>query len=186
MPNPRLANRYAKSLLDLAKEQNNVEVVLGDMKTIEQSISSSRELQLFLLSPLVKADKKANALKSVFEGKISPSTASFLTLLVKKGRESNLFEMSKAFESQYQAMNNIETVYITTALPLDNVTLDNILRKVKLELKNENVLYKTIVDPSILGGFKLQVGDKYFDMSISRDLNDIKYQFTKNVYVADI
>ena len=70
MPNPRLAARYAKSLLDLAKEQNNVDVVLSDMKTIETAVSDSRELHLFLQSPLVKADKKISVLNAIFDGKI--------------------------------------------------------------------------------------------------------------------
>ncbi len=186
MPNPRLAARYAKSLLDLAKEQNNVDVVLSDMKTIEAAANDSRELQLFLQSPLVKADKKISVLNAIFEGKISASTTAFISLLVKKGREANLVEMTRAFEAQYQALNNIQTVQITTAYPLDEATLNVLLAKVKKELNNENVIPQPVVDPSIIGGFKLQIGDKYFDMSISRDLADIRHQFTKNIYVADI
>src|SRR5690606_33075711 len=113
MPNPRLAARYAKSLLDLAKEQNNVDVVLSDMKTIETAVQESRELNLFLQSPLIKADKKVSALNAIFKGKISAATTAFITLLVKKGREANLLEMTKAFEAQYQALNNVQTVQIT-------------------------------------------------------------------------
>jgi ATP synthase, F1 delta subunit len=186
MPNPRLAARYAKSLLDLAKEQNNVDVVLSDMKTIETAVQESRELNLFLQSPLIKADKKVSALNAIFEGKISTATTAFITLLVKKGREANLLEMTKAFEAQYQALNNVQTVQITTAYPLDEATLNVLLAKVKKELNNDNVIPQPVVDPSIIGGFKLQVGDKYFDMSISRDLTDIRNQFTKNIFVADI
>ena len=186
MPNPRLAARYAKSLLDLAKEQNNVDVVLSDMKTIETAVQESRELNLFLQSPLIKADKKISALNAIFEGKISVATTAFVTLLVKKGREANLLEMTKAFEAQYQALNNVQTVQITTAYPLDEATLNVLLAKIKKELNNENVIPQPVVDPSIIGGFKLQVGDKYFDMSISRDLTDIRNQFTKNIFVADI
>lgn len=186
MPNPRLASRYAKSLLDLAKEQNNVEAVLSDVKTIQNALAGSREFQLFLQSPLIKGDKKAASINAIFADKISPLTASFLTLLVKKGREADLSEMAGAFEAQYQELNNIQTVYITTAFPLDAATLEVLSARIKKSLNNENVVYKTIVDPSIIGGFKLQVGDKYFDMSVSRDLTDIQNQFTKNIYVADI
>lgn len=186
MPNPRLATRYAKSLLDLAKEQNNVDAVLSDMKTIETAVNSSRELALFLQSPLVKADKKISVLNAIFEGKLTPSTAAFITLLIKKGREAALLEMTRAFEAQYHEMKRIQTVQITTAYPMDDATLNVLLSKVKKELNNDNVIPQTFVDPSILGGFKLQVGDKYFDMSVSRDLTDIRNQFTKNIFVADI
>lgn len=186
MPNPRLASRYAKSLLDLAKEQNNVEAVLSDMKTLQNAIGHSRDLQLFLQSPLVKGDKKIAVLESVFAGKLSTLTNSFLNLLVKKGREADLAEMTSAFEAQYQELNNIQTVHITTAFPMDAATMEVLSAQIKKSLGNDNLVYKTIVDPAIIGGFKLQVGDKYFDMSISRDLTDIRNQFTKNVFVAEI
>lgn len=186
MPNPRLAARYAKSLLDFSLEQNNVDVVLSDMKTIETAVTGSPELKLFLQSPLVKADKKNSVLNAIFEGKISAATVAFISLLVKKGREADLLEMTKAFEAQYQALKNVQTVQITTAYPLDEATLNVLLAKVKKELNNDNVIPQPIVDPSIIGGFKLQIGDKYFDMSISRDLTDIRNQFTKNIFVADI
>ncbi|HTO16238.1 MAG TPA: ATP synthase F1 subunit delta [Edaphocola sp.] len=186
MPNPRLASRYAKSLLDFAIEQNNVPSVLSDMKTVETAVSESRELTLFLQSPLIKPDKKISILKAIFEGKIGIETASFINLLVKKGRESNLFEMTKAFEEQYRALHNIQKVQITSAFPLNEETLNVILNKVKKELNNDNIITETSVDPNIVGGFKLQVGDKYFDLSISRDLTDVKNQFAKNIYVADI
>jgi F-type H+-transporting ATPase subunit delta len=186
MPNPRLAARYAKSLLDLAKEQNNVDVVLSDMKTIEAAVNSSRDLQMFLNSPLIKADKKISTLAAVFDGKISSATSAFLNLVIKKGRETELLEMAKAFEVLYQEINNIQTVQITTAYPMDEATLNVLMTKVKKELNNDKVIPQTFVDPSIVGGFKLQVGDKYFDMSIARDLTDIKNQFTKNIFVADI
>jgi F-type H+-transporting ATPase subunit delta len=95
-------------------------------------------------------------------------------------------EMAKAFEVLYQEINNIQTVQITTAYPMDEATLNVLMTKVKKELNNDKVIPQTFVDPSIVGGFKLQVGDKYFDMSIARDLTDIKNQFTKNIFVADI
>ncbi|RQO31270.1 ATP synthase F1 subunit delta [Taibaiella sp. KBW10] len=186
MPNPRLASRYAKSLLDLAKEQNNVEAVLSDIKTIQNALENSREFQMFLQSPLVKGDKKVAIINAIFADKISPLSAAFLALVVKKGRETELSEIASAFIAQYQELNNIQTVHITTAYPLDAATLEVLSARIKQSLGNDNVIYKTIIDPSILGGFKLQVGDKYFDMSISRDLTDIKNQFTKNVFVADI
>lgn len=186
MPNPRLASRYAKSLLDLAKEQNNVAAVLSDMKTIQNALTHSRELQLLLQSPLVKGEKKAAVLGAVFAGKINTLTTSFLNLVVKKGREADLAEMTQAFEAQYQELNNIQTVHITTAYPMDSATMEVLSTRIRTSLGNDNLVYKTIVDPAIIGGFKLQVGDKYFDMSISRDLTDIKNQFTKNVFVAEI
>lgn len=186
MPNPRLAARYAKSLLILAKEQNIVEPVLNDMKSLMAALGASRDLKLFLKSPLVKADKKISVLNAIFEGKFNPLTNRFIELLVRKGREVNLPEIAQTYEVLYQEMNNIQTVQITTAYPLDEHTLNLLLAKVKKELNNDKVIPQTFVDPDIVGGFKLQVGDKYFDMSVSRDLTDIRNQFTKNIYVADI
>lgn len=186
MPNPRLASRYAKSLLDLSLEQNSVDAVLGDMKMIQEAVKTTPEFKNLLKSPLVKADKKLSILKAVFGNHFNPLTTSFLDLIVKKGREENLFEISQAFNEQYEELKNIQTVQVTSAAPLDEATLQAIIKKVGAELNNSNLIVKTIIDPSIVGGFKLQVGDKFFDASISRDLQDIRNQFTQNSYEAMI
>jgi len=120
MPNPRLAKRYAKSLLDLAKEKDQVEPVYADMQWLQAVVRESRDFLNLLRSPVVKADKKNKIIDAVTAGKISGLTAAFMRLLVNKGRESNLPEVIEAYIEQYKQFRHIHTVTLTTATPIDD------------------------------------------------------------------
>jgi len=87
MSNARLAGRYAKSLLDLAQEQGQLEAVYADMKQIQAICMASSEFVNMLRSPIIKADQKNSIIKEVLKNKVGALTLSFTVLLVKKGRE---------------------------------------------------------------------------------------------------
>lgn len=90
MPNPRLASRYAKALLDLAVEQNAVDSTLQDIRLLDAVSKQSREFTNMLRSPIINAAKKQEIVAAVLSGKMSALTDGFIKLLVSKGRESNL------------------------------------------------------------------------------------------------
>lgn len=186
MQNPRLASRYAKSLIDIAQEQNCLEAVKNDMKLVNQICESSHDLVLMLKSPVVKADKKAAILNSILDGKVQAVTIAFMSLLINKGREIYLPEIASSFAMQYKVLKNIQTVNLTTAVAIDESIKNTIKEKVAASLKDGQVELNTAVNADLIGGFTLEVGDKLFDASIRRDLNDIKKQFTKNLFVAQI
>src|SRR5579872_2166645 len=116
-PNPRLAARYAKAILDLAVEKGQLETVHNDMLLIKETCRNSRDLENLLRSPIIKADKKGKILDAIFTAKISPITAAFITLLLHKEREGHLPEIAAAFVDQYKTHMGISTVRLTTAVP---------------------------------------------------------------------
>jgi F-type H+-transporting ATPase subunit delta len=186
MQNPRLAARYAKSLIDIAKESNVLDAVLNDMQLLHNTISSSKELALTIASPIIKGDKKSSILKAIFGDKLQNVTVLFIDLLINKGREANLNEITSSFIAQYKTLKQVHVVQLTTATPLDNDLKELVASKVAAEIKSGTVEIATQVQEDLIGGFVLQVGDKLFDASVKRDLLDVKNQFTKNIYVADI
>lgn len=186
MQNPRLASRYAKSLLDLAKEQNSLDATLNDLKYLDAVCRGSRDFENVLRSPIIKADKKQEILNAVLNDRLFPLTRAFVKLLVNKGREANLPEIAAAFIAQYKEMKNIKTVKLTTAAPINDTVKKAILNKVTASLNSSVVEMKEVVDVSLIGGFVLEMDDKLFDASIRRDLNDVRSQFMKNIYVRDI
>ena len=97
MTHPRLATRYAKSLIDLSKERGELETVYKDMLYLQQLTRQSRDFVSMLKSPVIPADKKENIIKAVTSGQISELTFSFTKLLVNKGRESDLPDIIIAF-----------------------------------------------------------------------------------------
>src|SRR5688500_2012686 len=93
---PRLSGRYAKSLIDLAQEKNQLEAVYKDMLYLQGVTKASREFVSLLKSPVIKADKKAQIIDAVTAGKVTELTTKFNRLLVTKGRESDLPEIVNA------------------------------------------------------------------------------------------
>ena len=186
MQNPRLPSRYAKSLLDLAVEQNQVEPALTDMKLLDAICQQNREFANLLRSPIINADKKQVILDAIIGHRVSPLTKAFVTLLVSKGRERTLAEIAKAFITQYKVMKSIKTVRLTTATPINDAVKERIRAKALASLPNSTVEIEEKVNPDLIGGFVLEMDDKLFDASIRRDLNDVKAQFLQNIYVSQI
>ena len=107
MNNPRLAIRYAKSLIDLAMEQKKLKEVYNDILFLQSICRSSKEFVAILNSPVIKPDKKNKIIHAITTGKIDPLTESFLKLLTLKGREISLPEIINSFIDQYNSINKI-------------------------------------------------------------------------------
>lgn len=186
MLNPRLAGRYAKSLIDLAVERNQLEEIYKDMLYLQAVCKSSREFVALLKSPVVAADKKDAILKAVTAGKVGEVTTVFNKLLVNKGRESVLPEIIQAFIEQYKKYKGIYTVKLTTAAPVSDELKQQIIGKIQEQTAMKNVELETAVKDELIGGFVLELGDTLVDGSIAYDLNKIKSQFMNNDFIYKI
>lgn len=184
MQNPRLASRYAKSLLDLAKEKNSVEETLKDIKLLDATCRSSRDFELMLRSPVIKGGKKEAIINATFKDGLSPLIKAFISLMVNKGRESNMPEIASAFIEQYNEMKNIRTVNLTTAVPVSDQVKNNLLSKVQGYMQGSTINLKTSVDPSLIGGFVMETEGRLFDASVKKKLSDIKTSVVDSSYVA--
>lgn len=186
MPNPRLASRYAKSILDLAIERGQLEQVYADMELLQQICKGNRDFVNLLRSPVVKADVKKKIVEAVIKGKITELTSTFIALLVNKGRESNLPEIAPAFIAQYKAYKNIHIVKLTTATAVNDSTRQTIIEQVKKASGYNNIELEEKVDEDIIGGFVLRIGDKLVDASIAYDLKTIARKFENNDFIYKI
>ncbi|HEX2607381.1 MAG TPA: ATP synthase F1 subunit delta [Flavisolibacter sp.] len=186
MLNPRVASRYAKSLLDLALEKGQLEQVHTDMQYLQQLTKGSREFLKLLRSPVVKADVKNKAVDAVTSGKIGELTKAFTHLLINKAREAVLPEVITSFIQQYKHHKNIQTVKLTTAVPVTDQLRNAIIEQVKKTSDLQTIELETAVDPSLIGGFVLQAGDKLVDASIAYDLKEISKQFENNDFIYKV
>ena len=187
MPNPRLAARYAKSLIGLSAERNQLEEIFNDMLFLQQVTKGSPDFVNLLRSPVVNADKKQSIVDAITKNNISALTAAFIHLLIIKGRESDMPEIVTAFIDQYNTIKNIYKVRLTTATAISDDLKNAIVAKVKNEAKLENVELEANVDDKIIGGFVLEFSNNLVDVSVLRDLKDISNQFKeRNVFVQNI
>ena len=186
MPNPRLASRYAKSLIDLAIEKNQLENVFADMQWLQQLVKGSRDFSNLLRSPIVKGDKKKKIVDAILKGKVSEITFTFVHLLIDKSREGNLAEIIAAFINQYKAYKNIYTVKLTTATRISDELKNAIIDQIRKTSTLQNIELETAVKEDLIGGFVLQAGDKLIDASIAYDLKQVARQFENNDFVYKI
>ena len=181
----RIATRYAKSLLDLAIERGQLEPVNEDMRELSRAVRN-RDLLLLLKSPVVHADKKIAVLEAVFQGRIQPLTLAYMKLLTQKGREGYIPEITAEFVHQYKTLKHITTVRVTSAAPLSEAVLEDLRRHlVTSGATTEHLDIETRIDPKLVGGFVLEFDNKRYDASVAHKLEELKAQFTKNLYVKE-
>lgn len=170
----RTANRYAKGLTKFAKEEGQLEAVYQEMKDVSNTISKSDDLQSFLASPVFDVKKKLAVLDQVFVA-FSSTTKKFIALTVNQGRENILAEIADEFVRQYNNQNNIVSAEVTSAVELDQNTLDKLIAKAKESLPADakiNLVNK--VDASLIGGFVLRIGNQQIDTSVKSKLATLK------------
>lgn len=181
MRNTKAALRYAKSLLELALEQNKLDRCFQDMKMIQTVLDQSDELKSVLRSPVITQAKKDKILKELFGDKVDVLTMSFLNIVGEKGRDSLLPEIISAFVDQVKRYKQIMVAKIVSAVPLSDELrqkIRDIILKVhegKLELVEE-------VDEEIIGGFILNIADKRIDASIRGQIRELRKEFSQNPY----
>ncbi|CAN5614193.1 ATP synthase F1 subunit delta [soil metagenome] len=183
MNNPRLATRYAKSIIDLAIEKGLIDKVYADMKLILSICKTNPDFVALLRSPIISATSKGKIIEAITLQRVSELTSGFIKLLVIKSRESNLPEIAAAYVDQYNVINNIQKVKITTAAPMSNQLVDAILNKVKESDPTVKLELETILNEELIGGFILEAGGRALDASIQRELKDVKKQFANNDYL---
>jgi len=186
MSQPRLAGRYAKSLLDLSIEQHLLDTVYSDMQFLQAICKGNADFVSMLSSPIIKGDNKEKIIESITVGKVNNLTTLFIKLLIDKKRESNLPEIIKSFIEQYNKLNNIHQIKITTAVPMSKELEESIVNQIKTTTNIQKIELETIVKDELIGGFTLEMGDTFLDASILRDLNDVKKQFKNNEYIHSL
>ncbi len=181
MSENKAASRYAKSIIDLSKEQNTFEEVKNDMVLLAKIIDQNSELGSILKNPIIPLGKKVGILKDVFATKVQPLTSTFMNLLVMKGRSSILYGISKAFIEQYNVIKGIVIAEVSSATELTDENIKEIEAIVKKETNANEVLIKTKISEKLIGGFVLKVGDKQFDASILYGFNKLKKEFAQGI-----
>lgn len=175
-----VASRYANALIAEAQQQNNLEQVYQDMNLFAAATEQSKELRALLKSPIVNVDKKLSSIKAIFADKVSGLTLNFLNMLVKKRREGNFKEIVEAFKEAYNNLKNIVKVDLTSASELSDATVEKLVSAVKAQLGGAELQVNKTVDPSILGGFIIKIGDKVFDTSVQSKINSLKRELLAN------
>lgn len=176
----RAAIRYAKAVLDLAKENGSVAAILTDMKSVSATLDGSKELRNTLNSPIIKATDKRAILHQVFANG-SKETLGLIDALVNNSRANLLGGVAESFITEYNKSNKIEAATVTTAVALSPELEAKVLAKVTELTGSTNVTLTNEIDESIIGGFILRVGDTQYNASIASQLSKLKREFSNSL-----
>jgi len=176
----RAAIRYAKALLQNANESNTEAVVFGDMQSVYKTIEGSRELQSVLQSPVIKIDDKKQALLKIFSGQ-SKATHSLINVLAQNNRTPILDKVAQSYVDLYNEQQGVKVATVITAVALSPELEAKIMAKVKELTGSEKVTLTNKIDPDIIGGFILRVGDIQYNASIANQLGNLKREFSKSI-----
>ena len=176
--NRRVAARYARALMDLGEERNVLDKLAEDLRDIVQTVQSSRELRIFLLSPVATPDQKLRVLSEIFGKRSSDITRKFVTLLVRKGRSEYLYATAEEFLRMLDAKRNILPARIESATKLTEAEQMQLLAKLE-RITGKRIRADFLLDPSLRGGFIARMGDEMVDASLKHQLELLREQFSR-------
>ncbi len=178
MSDINIANRYATALLELAEEKNSLEEIAKDVELVKNTLFGSKQIQLMLLNPVIKPDKKLQILTEIFKGKVSDETLNFIVFILKKDRQGILTQIVKRFlELRDERLGIIEAKVLSAVAFTED-------QKSRLKLQLEETTNKKIrisfsEDKNLIGGFVIKMNDTIIDASIKRQLELLKENFLK-------
>jgi F-type H+-transporting ATPase subunit delta len=182
MSEQRVSGRYAKSLIDLAIEQNLLEAINADILAFKATIDQNHALESLFKNPIIKGDKKLAILKQIFGSSFDKLTISFFEIVIDKKREYYLSDIANAFIAQYNVINKITTAQVKTAVAISAEVVSEVKAFIEKQT-GKKVILETTVDPELIGGLIIQMEDKLYDASISGKLRKAKQELL-NIYIS--
>lgn len=176
MANSRAAIRYAKAILDIANDKGVASAVNNDMTLIASTISENVELSNFITNPTTKVEVKESALLEVFSN-VNAVSKGLLHLLYENKRFEILGAIATEYNALYDEMNGVEVAKVTTAIAMDADLQSKVLEKIAT-FSNKKITIESTIDPSIIGGFILRIGDKQYNASVANRLQVLKRELS--------
>jgi F-type H+-transporting ATPase subunit delta len=172
-----IASVYARSLFEVAKEQNKLDQVREQLGEFADALDGNRELQVFFFSPYFSTQEKKDGLKKAISG-TDEIFNNFLELLIEKHRMPAVFRVRRELDRMWQRENKLLPVEVTSAIELDKGTVKQIGDRIG-EQTGQKIELSAKVEPDILGGIVVRVGNSIIDASIRARLEQLRKQVAK-------
>lgn len=180
MANEKVSRRYANAIFSLATEQNEVDRIGRDLERIDDAIGSDESTKRFFIAPVISAKEKARVLTEAFASGAHPVALHTLLLLVRKRREALLPEIVRQYKQLEMQAHGAEPLTVTSAQPISADELKNMVIRLEAAYKKKFDVTQQ-VDPKLIGGVRISMGDRRIDDSIAGRLEDLsRTLFAKN------
>jgi len=173
-----VSNRYASALFEIAFEEQIYEKVKDELNFILQCFENEPQLYQLLKSPLITADEKKDIVSTVFKDRISKEVFNFIRIIIDKGREEYIDAVVKEYRILADAVKNKVEAVAITAVPMDKQDLLKL--QVNLSMSSgKNVQLQNVVDPTIIGGVLVRIGNKVIDGTVKSRLANMQEQLSQ-------
>jgi ATP synthase F1 delta subunit len=172
-----LAQVYARSLFEVAREQDKLDVLREQLGQFADAMKQNRELELFFFSPYFSTKEKQEGLEKLLDG-AEEQLMNFLALLIENHRMPVIYRLRREYERLWEQENRLLPVVLTSAVELDEQTVKDLGERIG-ERTGNTVTLTTKVEPDILGGIVVRVGNSILDASIRNRLEQLRTQVAR-------
>jgi F-type H+-transporting ATPase subunit delta len=172
-----IAEVYARSLFEVAKEQDALDDIHEQIGEFTDALDESRELQVFFFSPYFSSEEKKDGIGKAIDG-ADERFVRFLELLAERHRMPVLWRIKRVFDGLYAEERKLLPVTITSAVELDKSTVKRIGDEIQ-DRTGKRIELTTSVDPDVLGGLAMQVGNVIMDATIRARLERLRKEVAK-------
>ena len=174
-----ISKTYGEALFELAAEEQKLDELFEEAKAVREILKEHTDFGKLMTHPRISKEEKALVAEEVFKGRISSEMVGFLRIIIEKGRFAELDETLTYFIDRVKEEKRIGVAFVTTAEELDENTCAKVEKRLLDTTKYETMEMYYIVDPSIIGGMVIRIGDRVIDSSITTKLNELKKQLMK-------
>ena len=169
-----IAQVYARALFEVAQERDVLDDVREQLGQFADAMHANHDLAVFFFSPYFSTEEKERGLERTVTG-ADPAFENFLQALIERHRMPAIFRIRKRFDVLWDEENKLLAVQVTSAIPLEESVVSNLGARIGEEV-DRKIELTSIVDPEILGGIVLRVGNLILDASIRNRLNQLRKQ----------
>jgi F-type H+-transporting ATPase subunit delta len=173
-----IAQVYARALFEAAQEAEKLDEVREQVGQFADALNENQELSVFFFSPYFSTEEKKEGLGKVLDG-AEDIVQNFLELLIEKHRVPAIHRIRREYDALWQEENKLLPVEVTSAIELDEDTVKQIGDQIG-ERTGRKVQLESKVDPDILGGIVVRVGDRILDASIANRLESLRKQVARS------
>lgn len=172
LTNP-IAMKYAQAIFELAEDAQSIDEVGRDLRAVADAVEGQRDLEIFLEHPSTPREAKKEVVQQIFAHEVGELTLKILLYLIDKRRETILTDIARAYKNLTYEARGIVEAHVRSAMALTESETARLTQALEKRSGNQIVLRET-VDPSLLGGLVVQMGDTLLDGSVKRQLSELK------------
>jgi F-type H+-transporting ATPase subunit delta len=161
-----ISKTYGDALLEIANEEKKVDLLLEEVTAVMEILKDNPEFSKLMNNPRISVDEKQTVMSNVFEGRISKELMGFFSMIVNKGRYDHIDEILTYFQDEVKKIKGIGVAFVTTPLELSDAQKKNVEKKLLDTAGFKQMEMHYDIDPSLVGGMRIRIGDRVVDSSI--------------------